>query len=212
MAGASAWCDYLSRRTHPVLTWYSEGRIELSGPVLARWLAKADNFLAQEFPFGAGMVHVALPLSWQRLVWDAALLMRGWPVVGRSDAELVVGNDAALLTDAAASGQIAVAQTLSPLALSWPGPLPVGVLDGTAELMGQADYVMEPYPAPPLQLEVTPAGAGDRALLKTPDPERLLGQALALWEAGASALIVEGADDEAVQRILTQERVTLVID
>lgn len=218
-AGIAAWCDLIDAARRPILTWYGPDRIELSGPVLARWLAKADNFLAQEFPFGPGSAHIALPLSWQRLVWEATLRARSWSLNSdTTEIDLTVGDDLDLLISAANAGQVAVAQTLAPLALRWPGQLPDAVLDGAGELLGQPDRVMWPDPvgqagpadADGQSLPILPieAAQGDRLLLTTQDPLQLLSQAFGAWLVGASVVVIAETDGETARRIAEQEAVT----
>lgn len=162
----------LSDRPGPVLTWFSprtatevvEGqgeaedatpreRVELSGPVARRWLAKTDNFLDQEFPYGADTFAVDLPQHWRSPFWLLAPWLRGMELFDAdraADADLVVSGNVAFLgdlEDEGASGTL-VAQTADSFALAWPGDLPAGVLDGTADILSYGDEVETPMTAP----------------------------------------------------------------
>ena len=139
------WTQYLYTQQSPVLTWHAAERIELGGPVMARWLAKTDNLLVSEFPYGAGQYQLELPISWQRFVWELALTLRGWEPVGPGDEpDLIVSNDTALLDQAALAGIAAYAHSLEPLVLSWPGELPFGIEDALAAISSHGDHVENP--------------------------------------------------------------------
>lgn len=226
----AAWTRYLQSRGGPVLTWYAVNRLELGGPVMASWLAKTDNFLDAEFPFGGQTFTVALPPTWRALPWMGAAWLRGWELVS-ADAEpdLLVSDDPALLEDAVAGGLVAVAQALGPLAMSWPGSLPAGALDAIADVLSQADHLVAPVEAP----RASPLGAGltlgqlqETSLLDAPaplegarvqvtatDPVRQAAQIMQLWWAGASAVVIDEGHwgPEKSADIRRQEKVTWVL-
>lgn len=221
----ATWCRRLHSANVPLLTYYGEQRIELSGPVVARWVAKIDNLLSAEFPFGGSTFEIRLHPSWQRLLWEQACWLRGWrsnEKIGESDpaadADLVVSADLAELTAAVDCGQVAVAQTLTPLAFEWPGDLPFGVVDAAAELLSQADVPLSPTEQSPKWTQKTnllgalasgPADElrGRRVLLGARNPETVAKQALQLWWAGASALVIDDDDPNVIARICAQENV-----
>lgn len=62
--------------TRPALVWYGgDGRIELSGHVLANWVIKSANHLGDEIaPAEGDDLVLALPPHWKRLV----LALTGW--------------------------------------------------------------------------------------------------------------------------------------
>ena len=218
----------LSSTPSPSLTWYGAHRVELSGPVLARWLAKTANLLGGELSpglFGGGesasppTIRVDLGRSWQGVVWEVAAVFSGWSPIDEGGADVCVVADASAAAEALAAGSAWVlAHDLAPLALSWRGgALPPGVLDALGELMAQADAV-----------EVDP-GTVDLSeawgrVADTRDGRRLLwagttaggshalvGTLVGLWLAGGSAVVVEdsaGADE--VARIAEVERAGVV--
>ncbi|MFT0762870.1 hypothetical protein VRY54_07390 [Actinomyces sp. F1_1611] len=216
LAGPSTqvWVERLANRKEPLLTWYSTGRVELAGPVLARWLAKVDNYLDAEFPFGAATFHLHLPECWQKIVWEAALALRGWEAGPADQVELVISDDLELLTAAADAGLTAIAQPTDPLALSWPGELPAGVSDAPGELNSQADQPLASLPDGPLWpvennlLAGLPVPPG-RVFVQHPE----VGKLLQLWWHGGSALVIDNwADDrERTRSLMDQEQAEQVL-
>lgn len=76
------YSSLLTRGASPALVWYSpRGRIELSGSVLARHLAKDAAFLEAECEArrGAGVV-VDLPVDWKMVTWALGALLAGAPL------------------------------------------------------------------------------------------------------------------------------------
>src|SRR3954449_8078088 len=73
----------------PRLTWYDDEpgptageRIELSGRVLANWVAKAANLLQDEAAAGPGTtVGIDLPAHWRSVYWSLATWSVGATVV-----------------------------------------------------------------------------------------------------------------------------------
>ncbi|MDO5661985.1 MAG: hypothetical protein Q4G40_04750, partial [Brachybacterium sp.] len=68
-----------ARGPQPALIWYGpEGRTELSGAVLANWLIKSVNHLADEVMLDAGdAVTLQMPAHWKRFVLATAARMLG---------------------------------------------------------------------------------------------------------------------------------------
>lgn len=78
----------------PALVWYGEeGRTELSGHVLATWVIKSVNHLADEVALEAGDgLLLDLPPHWKRLV----LALAGWSL--GLEVHLVPGRDGTMST------------------------------------------------------------------------------------------------------------------
>ena len=142
----------ISPARRPYLTFYggADGneRVELSGHVLAQWVAKAANFLAEEDVGAGDLVVVDLPVHWRAVVWTWAAWVRGASVsfVPDDGAPAVVATDRPERHAARTDGALVVAVPLAPLALRWDGELPGGVVDGAAAVMGQADVLLFPVP------------------------------------------------------------------
>lgn len=158
---ASSLATVLSSKPTPVLTWFEplsaeekpRERVELSGPVARRWLAKTDNFLDSEFPYGGETFTTLLPAHWRAPFWVMTPWLRGMalqPPKHASDFDLVVSNDTSYLESVFDEGgpDALIAQTLDSFALQWPGDLPGGLLDGTADILSYGDEVEMPYTAP----------------------------------------------------------------
>ncbi|WRS30219.1 TIGR03089 family protein [Actinomycetaceae bacterium MB13-C1-2] len=143
--------------SEPVLTWFAPAgreRIELSGPVARRWIAKTDNFMASEFPYGGEHFCALLPAHWRTPFWLLVPWMRGMrlePPRTATDVDLVVSDDSAFLESIADQGgpDALVAQNLHSLALAWSGELPGTMLDGIADVMTYGDWVEDPAEAEP---------------------------------------------------------------
>ena len=168
---ATQLCDLIDPRPDPVLVWLdtpdpsdeelgtsespSSGpsRVELSGPVARRWVAKTDNFLASELPYGGSRFVTLLPPHWRSPFWLIGAWLRGMTLVpawAGANADLVVANDVDVLEAIRDEGgpDALVAQTQDSLALAWPGTLPPEILDGTADVMSFGDWVDSPMTAP----------------------------------------------------------------
>ena len=114
--------------TRPRLTWYDDEpgptqgeRIELSGRVLANWVAKAGNLLQDDCAAGPGTtVGLDLPAHWRGVYWALATWSVGATVVlgaGVTDADVLVTTSPEA---AAAHGGDAVLVSLPALARSHP--------------------------------------------------------------------------------------------
>jgi hypothetical protein len=177
---------------------------------------------------GTGVLLVDLGSSWQSVTWTVAGWLSGWRVlspIDESDATVwVVASLDAAAVDAAQSGLWVLAHDLSPLALAWGGdPLPEGVMDALGELMAQPDALVVATPATEAPdsagapdsarnhagalVDEEDADAPERVLLEAQDPTGTARDVLGLWAAGRSAVVVDGAADEArLERIAAQER------
>ena len=110
----------------PRITCYDDTtgeRIELSGKVLANWVAKAANLLQEEYDAGPGtVVRLDLPAHWRTAYWALAC----W-AVGACIDQSRTAPDVLVTTDPAADGAIVV--TLAALARSAALPVPAGSID-----------------------------------------------------------------------------------
>lgn len=160
---AAELCTLVDRHADPVLVWLDTAdpneagspasRIELSGPVARRWIAKTDNFMSSEFPFGGSKFVVLLRAHWRSPFWLIGAWLRGMTLVEAreaSGADMVVSNDVDVLVTTRDEGgpDALIAQTQDSLALAWPSPLPPEILDGTADVMSFGDWVENPMTAP----------------------------------------------------------------
>jgi uncharacterized protein (TIGR03089 family) len=233
-----------SDATRPRLTWYDDAdgptrgeRIELSARVLATWVAKAANLLADELVTGRGdVVTLDLPAHWRTIYWALAAWRVGAVVTLEEDPAAQV-----LVTDRpradVAAQQVAV--SLPALARSWTpateglGWLPGGVLDEAADLSAQGD-VFEPLDPPSAsdpalrgpnsewtaQQLLTGARQlaehqgwqpGERVLVDASDPADVLAAVLGAWARDGSVVLVRPAqhpDDAADAARRHSERVT----
>lgn len=201
-------------------------RVELSGKVLANWVAKAANLLQDEFDVSTSTsVRLALPAHWRTAYWALAcwtvgatvVLGRPDDVVDPDDLVLTVTDDPALAADT----DPVILVTLAALARRAPGPVPAGALDEAADLATFPDAVSAwDTPAPSAPALITPAGStaydhlvrphtGGRVHLLDPGPEQFLRTALDVWAAGGSVVLTRGrpAPDALADR-LRAEHVT----
>ncbi|MDC4232660.1 TIGR03089 family protein [Actinomyces sp. B33] len=232
MTDLPALISSLASSPGPALTAYAPHRVELSGPVAARWLAKIANLLADELadPFSPdprpGRLRAALD-PWQRVVWETAARGMGWEVLGSRPGPrplagdvLVSHEDDEEVAAALAAGAWALLQPRDFLAFGWDGAdLPDGAVDALAAIMSQPDSLVCAPPTPTPSLEaavaeglrgeapVAPVGGTRVALVTTGPsyPSRVLDQ----WLSGRSVVLVDPrsvAPDEA-ERALAAERV-----
>lgn len=174
----------------PRITWYGEdGRIELSGAVLANWIAKTVNHLTDEVMVDPGDVLVVdLPAHWKQAVLVIAGLTCGLHVVAGSAAASVAipvagptaGSAAGPATASAArsdhgagtrvlataeptgdeDAEDVLAVALASLASSFGGELPPLVHDWVAEVRGHGDDLVSlPSPEPSAPALTTGAGS-----------------------------------------------------
>ncbi|MCL6423957.1 hypothetical protein Bequi_11300 [Brachybacterium sp. JHP9] len=145
----------------PALVWHGdEGRVELSGHVLANWIIKSVNHLAEEIALGPGdRVVLALDPHWKRLVIAiAAWGLGGEVVIGEHGAaadplDATVADPAHLLV-ASDPGQLGQQQVdaaeetmlleLRSLSRRHPSPLPALAHDWVSEVRACADALTVP--------------------------------------------------------------------
>jgi uncharacterized protein (TIGR03089 family) len=204
-------------------------RIELSGKVLANWVSKAGNALADEYDLGPGsVVRLALPPHWRALYWALAVWSVGGTVdcAGTLPADLLVCSDPHLAaTLRPAPGEV-VLVTLDALARAHPGPVPAGAMDEARELATYGDQfsaMAEPAPgdlalttdaAQTAYSDVVPQRdwpAHSRVSLAG-DLAQVLESALAAWAVDGSVVLarsgLHAGADQRPERIAS-ERVTL---
>ncbi|GEA79800.1 TIGR03089 family protein [Cellulomonas uda] len=170
----------------PRLTWYGDDgeRVELSGAVLANWVAKTTNLLVEELDAGPGTgVGSDLPPHWRTVLWALATWRAGATLVVPGDATARVGDDVDVLLTTSppepAPRAALVVVTLAALARRADGPLPAGAVDAAAAVMTYADQLGWVPPADPA-----------RAALATDpqDPAATVRHAeLAAWWSGEDA-------------------------
>jgi uncharacterized protein (TIGR03089 family) len=218
--------------TRPRVTFYDDGpgpgqgeRIELSGRVLANWVAKAGNALQEAYDVAPGsLVRLDLPaLHWRTAYWALAVWAVGAAVSVTDDApaDLVVTDDPRTTAD----GDV-ILVTLPALAQSHPGPVPAGAMDEARELATYGDQLVawaEPAGTDPAL--VTSSGTVDHASL-VPDrgwprgarvrvagaAEVALPAMLGAWAVDGSVLLIHGGpagDPTRVADRLTTEGVTV---
>ena len=219
--------------TAPRLTFYDDEpgptrgeRIELSAKVLANWVAKAGNLLQEEFDAGPGTaVGLDLPAHhWRTLYWALAAWSVGATVrlddPARADV-VVTDNPREDTGDGGTAPAQLVVVTLASLARMCPNPLPSGAIDEAADLLTYADHFDAWDTAADgdvaliaadgrqtaygdLVPEVTGAH-GRRVYLEAPDGADLLLDALRVWAADGSIVIVRDPDPTAIDRRLESE-------
>ena len=205
-------------------------RIELSGKVLANWVAKAGNALQDEYDLGPGsLVRLALPPHWRALYWALAVWSVGGTVDctgGRSPDLLICSDPAAIAATGEPGPGDVVLVTLASLARAHPGPVPAGAMDEARELATYGDRftaLAEPAPGDPaLTVDGVTAAypgvvperdwpAGSRVNVAG-DLGQVLVSALAAWAVDGSVVLTRNglrAGDTSQAERLATERVTL---
>ena len=222
-----------SDATRPRLTFYDDAagptrgeRIELSGRVLANWVAKAANLLQDELDAApATTVGLDLPAHWRAFYWALASWSVGATVVvgpGARHADVVVTADPALAADVAQESGLAVLVTLAMLARQHPDT-PADVVDEAKDLAGYGD-VFTPWEEPGDDAPAIEGGGvttaygdvvvarpewGATPRLRVPDRlEDALRLTLSAWAADGSVVLVRAPDGDQATRIAS-EGVTL---
>jgi len=145
--------DLLARAaSRPRLTWYDgDGRVELSGHVVANWTIKTAILLVEELDVEAGTrVVLDLPVHWRAVVWTLAAWRAGAAVVVAPDdrgtlLEQPVAAGDVVVTDrptawSGTAGQL-VAVALPALARRFDGDLPAGAIDAASAVMTYGDVL-----------------------------------------------------------------------
>ena len=219
--------------TRPRLTFYDDApgptrgeRIELSGRVLANWVAKAANLLQDDLDGApATTVGLDLPAHWRAFYWALATWSVGSTVVLGPDArtaDVVVTTDPQVAGEVAESAGLAVLVTLPMLARGNPAT-PADTVDEAHDLAGYGD-LFSPWEeaderSPALVVDGAATAYG-RVVAATPAwgaaprvrvPDRLgdaLVAALSAWDADGSVVLVREAEADQAAR-LASESVTV---
>lgn len=142
----------------PLVTFYDDAtgeRVELSVTTYANWVAKTAGLVQDELDVEHGaLVLVDLPTHWLGAVWLGALLSAGQVVttdVSMADqADLVVCGPAGVEGYAGRTDVVpVVALSLRPLGARFVDPLPTGVVDYGAVVLGQPDAFWPTQPPVP---------------------------------------------------------------
>jgi uncharacterized protein (TIGR03089 family) len=189
----------------PAITSYSpEGRLEISGKVARQWSHKIAGFLRDDVGAEPGdRLAIDLPATWRAPVWALGAILAGIhpdlePGAARPDrapASDWVTDVVATVSDRPETigpwGGDVLALSLGALAMRWPGELPRGAIDASADVLAQPDSMIEP-PSPsddePL-IAAARAGAGvgsgiasgERIAAVTRSGEDAIRVALAAW-------------------------------
>jgi uncharacterized protein (TIGR03089 family) len=194
----------------PRVTWYGPGgeRVELSGRVLANWVAKTANLLVEECGVAPGStVELDLPPHWRTVVFALATWSVG-ATVGNGGSDVLV----TVSPPADGGGRTVVAVALPALARRFEATPDDGSwdVDYAAEVSGFADeplYGVDDDPAGVLSpARTTQVADGARALLLSAGwggPDAVL----PLLVADGSVVLV-GDPDVDLQRLARSENVT----
>lgn len=204
-------------------------RIELSGKVLANWVAKAGNALQDEYDLGPGsVVRLSLPPHWRAVYWAFAIWSVGATVdlVGEMTPNLVICDDADLAATLEPAGVDVVLVTLNALARVHPGPVPAGAMDEARDLATYADQFAALADPAPADLALTTEGAHTEYGSVVPQPDwpagtrvslagdlaGVLESTLAAWAVDGSVVLARNGRRAGAQmhpERLASERVTL---
>jgi uncharacterized protein (TIGR03089 family) len=161
----------------PLVTFYDDAsgeRVELSVTTYANWVAKTAGLVQDELDLNRGdTVRLDLPTHWLGPVFLGAAWMLGLEVTSGA-ADLVVCGPAGVQDYARGSAPV-LAVSLLPLGARFGEPLPSGVVDYGAVVLGQPD-AFTPYDVP---------AAADRAWDGTT-------QADLISAAAAAELVLDG--------------------
>lgn len=212
---AHALAAHLAPSPRPALTVYGQnGRVELSGRVVATWAYKTANLLAEE-ALDPVTVLIDLPPTWRAVPAALGVWLAGHSVAfSASTAELVFTDE----PTRDYGGAEVFAFSPDPIALAWRGALD-GARDGIAEVTGQADVLLGP-PAPPAVValadagiravdlqEVLGTGYAGRLATHVTTAWELTRMALAQWSASGSLVaFIPGTSD--AERLAAQEGAT----
>lgn len=191
----------IERGSDPALTLYGAPagapRLELSGKVVANHAAKAANFLADDLMLEPGSrLTLDLPVHWRLLTWALGGLLAG--------AHLAPDGDTVVTSRPAPAAADVVAVSLGALDMSWPGDLPAGVIDGNAELLGQADALLDASLADASNASAfarPDLAAGPRLLVVDPDQTDLIGLFLHAAVSGTTLVLSDRANAEQARRL-----------
>ena len=180
-------------------------RIELSGKVLANWVAKAGNALQDEYDLGPGsVVRLSLPPHWRAVYWALAVWSVGATLdcaAKSSPPDLLVCDEPSAIAPlpGRTPGDI-VLVTLGALARSHNGPVPAGAMDEARELATYGDQLVTLAEPAPDDLAWITDGARtpyDRVVPQPSWPERtrvsVAGDLVRVLESTLAAWAVDGS-------------------
>ena len=208
MTSLTSLVGAIDARSGPTLTQYGRERVELGGPVVARWLSKIANYLTGELAtdlFGSGeptpaRIYTSLQ-PWQDTLWQIAARAMGWePLNTRRPlpGDLLVTNSLGRESQAASqAGAHVLAQAPAYLSFTWDGPLGDAV-DALAEIATAPDALIVDTPAI-LEDARDEALAGLRPREEPPGGRVALlweehtgaGQVLDQWMKGRSVVLID---------------------
>ena len=138
---------------HPAITWLSDaGRIELSNVTFANAVYKASNFLIDGLELDEdSTISVLLQNHWQSPVWFGASLATGIKLVD-TQAAITVGTDELAKTWQGSPDEF-VAVSQHPFGMP-DQDLPVGIINGSAEVRNFGDYFAPAWQIAPDQTAV----------------------------------------------------------
>lgn len=187
----------VSRGSRPALTLYGSAagapRLELSGTVIANHAAKAANYLADDLMIDQGSpLRLDLPVHWRLLTWGLGGFLAGAHV------SFEEGDTIITATPEEANGDEIIAVSLGALDLSWRGELPVGVTDGNAEVLAQADVLLDEFNHEESNADTFTTSIDvqyPRILLVNPDPDTLLRTFMSAMLSGQTLVVVDAATE-----------------
>ncbi len=207
--------------TAPRVTFYDDSpgptqgeRIELSGKVLANWVAKAGNLLQEEFDAAPGTsIGVDLPPQhWRTLYWCLAAWSVGATVTDSRDADVLVTTDPR-------QGDSQVVVTLAALARGSAVAVPDGAIDEAAQLSSYDDH-FEAWVQPDAgdtalcltgtsvtYAELVPPLTAEprRVWVPASSPADVLRGTLAVWASGGGVVLIRNPDEQEVASRLRAE-------
>ncbi|MDO5700741.1 MAG: TIGR03089 family protein [Bowdeniella nasicola] len=197
----------LGARRAPAFTWYAaDERVELTGSLLAQWVAKSANLLTEEVEVGPGStVYLDLPVHWRAFVFTLATWTTGGAVAFRQidNVDVVISDRPDMWAD---TDTEVLALELAPLAREYPGELPAFVIDANAEVMGAAD-ALGPMPRPTRDDiavagpnlryhdldELLAGGTSQRVMIQPANNNELARASAAQLLAGGSIVVIDPA-------------------
>lgn len=193
MTALGVYKSLTSRGPMPALTLYGSPagapRLELSGKVVANHAAKAANYLADDLMIDQGsLLRLDLPVHWRLLTWGLGGFLAGAHV------SFEEGDTTITATPEEATGDEIIAVSLGALDLSWRGELPARVTDGNAEVLSQADILLDEYNHAESNADAftTSIDVQDpRILLVNPDPDTLLRTFMSAMQSGQTLVVAD---------------------
>ncbi|OKL54946.1 hypothetical protein BSZ39_01330 [Bowdeniella nasicola] len=193
----------------PALTWYSEAeRVELTGAVLAQWIAKTANYLVTDVAIEPGAtVFIDLPVSWRSPIWVFGTWLAGAGVAFREidDVDVIVTDRPEDFTTSPAD---VLAVALPALAREFEWELPPMIADANADVMAAADQL---GPMPPLDPqavavagpnlrfgdldELLVGGTSDRIMVRPANNQELVRTVSSQLLAGGSIVVIDPSDE-----------------